>query len=71
MKTTGHKILITGGSSGIGLSITRKLLALGNDIIITGRNLQKLEAVKEELGRIDFLRDTANICIFYYKSEDA
>ncbi len=55
MKTTGHKILITGGSSGIGLSITRKLLALGNDIIITGRNLQKLEAVKEELGRIDFI----------------
>ena len=30
-----------------------------------------IEIIRFEIKRIDFLRDTANICIFYYKSEDA
>ena len=39
----GKKILITGGSSGIGLAIARKCISGGAQVIITGRNISKLE----------------------------
>lgn len=43
----GKRILITGGSSGIGYYIARKSIECGAEVIITGRNEQKLhEAVK-------------------------
>lgn len=41
----GKKILITGGGSGIGLAIARKYLSEGAEIIITGRNEEKLKSV--------------------------
>ena len=42
-------ILITGATSGIGLGCARKFAANGDRIILTGRNVQKLDAVKSEL----------------------
>lgn len=39
----GKKVLITGGSSGIGLEIARKCLSGGAHVIITGRNITKLK----------------------------
>lgn len=44
------KVLITGGSSGIGRSIAEKCLATGADVIITGRNIERLELVSKELN---------------------
>ena len=38
----GKKILITGGSSGIGLAMAKKFIACGAYVVITGRNVQKL-----------------------------
>ena len=46
MKLSGHTILITGGSSGIGLELAGQLLALDNTVIITGRDAAKLEAAR-------------------------
>lgn len=43
-----QKILITGGGSGIGLALAQKFLANNNAVIITGRNLAKLEKVKQD-----------------------
>ena len=34
MQLTGHKILITGGSAGIGLALTRALFQQGKDILV-------------------------------------
>ena len=43
-------ILITGGSSGIGLATAKLFLLDGADVFITGRDMQRLQNVKEELG---------------------
>lgn len=52
MKLSGNTILITGGSSGIGLALTKKFVSLHNTVIITGRNKQKLERVNETIPGI-------------------
>jgi uncharacterized oxidoreductase len=43
MKMSGNTILITGGSSGIGLELARRLVALDNVVIVTGRDGEKLK----------------------------
>ncbi len=43
------KALITGASSGLGLSMARYLSMKGVDLILVARNKEKLEAIKEKL----------------------
>ncbi|WP_020606209.1 SDR family oxidoreductase [Spirosoma spitsbergense] len=52
MDLNNNTILITGGTSGIGLEFTKQLLALGNTVIITGRNQEKLDETKKLLPKI-------------------
>jgi uncharacterized oxidoreductase len=37
MKLSGNTILITGGTSGIGFELARRLMSAGNTVIVTGR----------------------------------
>ena len=46
----GKRILIIGGSSGIGLSLAGKLLSLGNQVVIVSRNQNKLDAATKQLS---------------------
>ncbi len=46
MKLSNNTILITGGGSGIGLAFAEKFLELGNDVLICGRDQQKLDAAQ-------------------------
>lgn len=52
MELSNHTILITGGTSGFGLEFTKQLLALGNTVIITGRNQDKLDATKKQFPKV-------------------
>ena len=44
------KALITGATSGIGKSMAYKLSQRGWELILTGRNEEVLNSLKEELG---------------------
>ncbi|MBL4708159.1 MAG: SDR family NAD(P)-dependent oxidoreductase [Flavobacteriales bacterium] len=48
MNLTNNTILITGGSSGIGLELSQRLLKKGNKIIICSRSEEKLLEVKKK-----------------------
>jgi len=56
MKLTGNTILITGGSAGIGLAFAKAFSELGNEVIITGRSQDKLDAAKAALPKLHTLR---------------
>jgi uncharacterized oxidoreductase len=49
MKLKDKTILITGGTSGIGLELAKQLLAAGNTVLITGRNSERLQKAQQEL----------------------
>ncbi len=49
MELKGNTILITGGTSGLGLEFATRFLAMGNTVIITGRDQAKLDQVKKSL----------------------
>lgn len=45
----GKTIFITGATSGIGEGCARKFAAMGSNLILNGRNTEKLESLKKEL----------------------
>jgi uncharacterized oxidoreductase len=52
MEMFGNTILITGGSSGIGLALAARFLKLGNTIIVTGRDRIKLDKTEARFPKI-------------------
>ncbi|MRT17612.1 SDR family oxidoreductase [Vitellibacter sp. q18] len=45
----GKTIVVTGGGSGLGKAMTTYFLELGANVVITSRNIEKLQTVKQEL----------------------
>jgi len=52
MKTGNNTVLITGGSSGIGLELSKVLVRKGNTIIICGKSSEKLSAAKKTIPQL-------------------
>ncbi len=50
MNLQGAKVLITGGSDGIGRGLAAALKVEGSDVVITGRRKDHLEAAAEAIG---------------------
>jgi uncharacterized oxidoreductase len=59
MKLSGNTMLITGGSAGIGLAFATKFVELGNEVIVTGRNQDKLDAVAKANPKLKTIRSDA------------
>ena len=70
----GRRALITGGSSGIGLAIADAFLDSGADVVITGRDEEKLRLAAEKLrgrGAVDFIvLDNLEVESFDMKLDD-
>ena len=60
MNLSGRTILITGGSSGIGLELAKQLVAKGNTVVITGRDERRLAETKSKLPVHTFVSDAGN-----------
>lgn len=55
-KMTGKRIWITGGGSGIGAALALQLSAMGNTVVISGRNVERLDkTVATSAGNIKAL----------------
>ena len=53
-KLSGRRVLVIGGSSGIGLSTARALLEQGARVVVASRSAERLKRVRSELqGRVD------------------
>ena len=50
IRIEGAKIIIVGGSSGMGLALARRLLGEGAAVMIAGRSEDKLTAARRDLG---------------------
>lgn len=56
--------IVTGGSSGIGLGVGRRLVARGYDVVLTARTAPKLEAAAGEIGARWVAADSADEAAF-------
>ena len=62
MELNNKKVLITGGSAGIGKSLIKELAGHGvKDIAVIGRRKEPLEALKSEFGSINFITIQGNV----------
>lgn len=52
MQTTKNTILITGGSTGIGLAMAETFIRAGNDVLICGRRESKLLEAKQQFPQL-------------------
>lgn len=59
MDLNNAKILITGGSSGLGKAMAEVLVAAGSKVLITGRNEEKVNAVAASIGCLGLAFDVA------------
>ncbi|MHB1844256.1 MAG: SDR family oxidoreductase [Deltaproteobacteria bacterium] len=59
VKLDGNTVLITGGTSGIGLETAKELLARGNTVIVTGRDQGRLDAAKQQLPKLHVIQSDA------------
>tara|TARA_Y100000385_G_C12994703_1_gene594394 strand:- start:158 stop:862 length:705 start_codon:yes stop_codon:yes gene_type:complete len=68
---SGKKVLITGGSSGIGKATAELLISKGAIVCITGRDKPKLESVASELNAIPIHLDVSKYNQIAFKTLDA
>jgi len=59
MNLKDAKIIVTGGSLGIGKVTAQKLIESGAKVLITGRNQERLEKAAQEMGAIPCVADIA------------
>jgi len=61
LKQSQQIVLITGGSSGIGLALAKKFLENDNTVIVTGRDATKLEKIKSSHPQIHTFQSDVSV----------
>lgn len=64
----GKRALVTGSSQGIGLTLARGLARYGAEIVLNGRNAERIRSVQEEFARAGF---KASVEAFDVTDQDA
>lgn len=59
MDLNNARVILTGGSSGLGKAMCKLLIEKGAKLVITGRDKEKLTAVAKELGALAFHADVS------------
>ncbi|WP_020672922.1 SDR family oxidoreductase [Amycolatopsis nigrescens] len=67
----GKKVVITGGTQGIGLAVARSLAAGGAEVLLTGRDERDVEAVRDELPVHVLRSDAASMADIHALGEAA
>ena len=70
MQVKNSKILVTGGSLGIGKATAQQLVERGATVVITGRNKERLEAAASEIGAIPLLFDISDLSTIESKAAE-
>jgi uncharacterized oxidoreductase len=60
MKLKKRTVLITGGTSGIGLELAKQFHQRDNTVIVTGRDENKFDAVKQALPGVHIFKSDAS-----------
>ena len=60
MKIKGSRILVTGGSLGIGKETAKQLVQQGAKVVITGRDKNRLDNASQETGATPFVFDISD-----------
>jgi 3-oxoacyl-[acyl-carrier protein] reductase len=71
MKIQNAKILLTGGSLGIGRETAKMLVEGGATVVITGRNKERIEKAASEIGAIPLVFDISNLETIKAKAAEA
>lgn len=71
MELKDSKIVITGGSSGIGKETARLFIDKGASVVITGRDEAKLKRVASEIGAIPLTFDISQLNLIPQKAKEA
>ncbi len=60
MLLTGKKVVVIGGSSGIGLSTAELVKSEGADVVVASRNADRLSAIARTLGAVAIATDVTD-----------
>jgi 3-oxoacyl-[acyl-carrier protein] reductase len=71
MELNNKNVLITGGSSGIGKETARQFIEKGANVVITGRDSNKLKEVANELGATPLPFDISDLKLIAKKAKKA
>ena len=71
MEIKNAAVLITGGSSGIGKETARQFVNQGAQVVITGRNEEKLQQVATEIGALPLAFDVSDLKSIPAKAQEA
>ena len=71
MEIKNATILVTGGSSGIGKETAKQFVDKGATVVITGRDIHKLELVSKEIGALPLHFDISDLKTIPAKAKEA